>query len=140
MTEKTCEGLVKMWKWLKRGILAVLVIFIGYEVYVYFKAGYHRVPERPIGSFLLPFGEVRAIMIDVEDVRPERRYFAYPAMDLPEWYQGAWSVCRPVTDPERQEFEADLDPGPGVRWEAVCEFEADGETVFAGIVFSVPRT
>jgi len=129
-----------MSNWVGRVILLAVIAGVGWVANDYYRAGYHTMPKLPEGAFWLSFKNgLRGIVVDAEDVRPERNYYGYPAEDVPRWFVDTWSTCRPLTDEESAFLEAEADRGPGHRWEAVCEIDADGETVVRGWLASVPN-
>ena len=97
-------------------------------------------PELADGAFPLSYKSgFRGILVGLEDVRPERKYFAYHAENVPEWYQKSWSTCRALTDDELLQLNnSSANLGPGGRWEAVCEIDADGDVFIRGWIASVP--
>jgi hypothetical protein len=127
----------RMWK---RIIGLMVLLGVGYLGYDYYKAGYHTRPELPEGAFSLSFkGGLRGIVVGLENVEPERVYIAYGARQVPNWYQKSWSTCRALTTEElAQLHKSSVDLGPGGRWEAVCEIDADGDVFVRGWLASVP--
>lgn len=129
-----------MSKWLGRGIVAIFLAFAAFSGWSFFRFGLHKQPIVPEGAFWLSYSSgFRGIVVELEDARPNRAYIAYSAEDVPPWFQKTWSTCRPLTEDERTVFEAEADRGPGHRWEAVCEIDADGVTVVRGWIASVPN-
>lgn len=123
-------------------VLAVLLV-VGYEGYIRYynqRAGFDTMPELPEGAFPLSYKSgFRAIIVGLDDVRPERKYHGYQANNVPKWYQKSWSICRALTDEEmRQSKNSSIDLGPGGRWEAVCEIDAGGDVFVRGWIASVP--
>lgn len=96
----------------------------------------------PEGAFPLSFNNgVRGIMVGAPDARlgehePRRKYIAFAMEGVPSWFDGAWSFCRRPDDEERQAL--DFDPGPGSRFDAICEIDADGDVVPTAYLYSVP--
>ena len=129
-----------MWKWIGRGLLIAILAVGGYAAYDYYRGGFHKMPLLPPGAFPLSFKSgFRAIMVGVDVDTETRRYRGYPATNVPDWYLETWSFCRPFSEDEQAEIQRNADFGPGHRWEAVCEIDADGETVIRGWIASVPN-
>jgi len=122
-----------MWKWI---IFALVGIGAGILVYDYFRQGLHTMPELPDGAFFVSYKNgMRAIMVDVPDYRPKRKYMS-TTFKVEPWYEDAWSFCRA---PFEEETASAKDIGTGSRLEAVC-FIDDGDTkVPRGLVYSVPN-
>jgi hypothetical protein len=79
-----------MRKWI---ISAAVIVVVGFIAYDYFRAGFHTRPEMPEGAFSLSYKNgLRAIMVGVPDVRPERKYLGVPFQVQP-WYEKSWSFC-----------------------------------------------
>jgi hypothetical protein len=131
-----------MWKWIVGLILAGVAGFIGWGVYQDRLAGYHTRPEMPPGAFSISYRSgLRAILVDVPDERETRRYLGYP-FDVPFYLEEAWAFCSPPEGPEIDEAERWLESGddmPGMRVDAVCRLDVDGETVIRGIIATVPK-
>lgn len=134
-----------MWKWIGRAVLLGVVGLVGWGVYGYFRVGLHTRPEMPPGAFWFIYESgLRAILVDVPDERETRRYLGYPA-DVPFYIEDTWTFCSPPEGQEIAEAERWLnesDPRgrpPGMRVEAICRIDADGEIVIRGIITSVPR-
>lgn len=121
-----------MWKW---ALSAVLILCGGYVAYDYYKGGFHTMPELPEGAFYLSYKNgLRAIVVGVPDLRPERKYLGM-SFDTAPWYADAWSFCTaPTPDEEAQSRNL----GPGSRLEAVCRIKADDTEVLRGAIYSVP--
>jgi hypothetical protein len=130
-----------MWKWIGGAMLLGAAGFVGWGVYDYRMAGLHTRPDMPPDAFSISYKSgLRAILVDVPDERETRRYFGYPA-DVPFYLEDAWAFCSP---PEFQEVawaEGWLEEAnqPGMRVEAICRIDVDGETVIRGIITTVPR-
>ncbi|MCB1467413.1 MAG: hypothetical protein KDK08_09795 [Rhizobiaceae bacterium] len=125
-----------MWKWILGLLIVMSATYIGYD---YYKAGYLTRPPLPDGAFSLSFRNgLRGIMVGLENAEPARRYLGIPAK-VPSWYQQSWSTCRALTDDEKEYLEGTVETGPGSRWEAVCEIDADGEVFVRGWIASVPN-
>lgn len=130
-----------MWKWIGRAALLGVIGFVGWVAYDYYRADLHNRPEMPSGAFSLSYKNgLKAILVDVPDERETRRYFGYPA-DVPFYIEDAWSFCSPPEGDEVAETERWLAASeqPGMRIEAICRIDVDGETVVRGIITSVPR-
>jgi hypothetical protein len=129
-----------MAKWIIRTVVLLLLAGGGWVAYDYYRAGYNTMPTLPAGGFPLSFKSgFRGIMIDTVDVRPDRRYRATPAQDVPDWYQKTWSICRPLADDEAAYLKEQANRGPGHRWEAICEIDSEGESFIRGWIASVPN-
>jgi len=125
-----------MWKWIVGGLI---VIWAGFAVYDYYRAGLHTRPEMPDGAFSISYKNgLRAILVDVPNDRETRRYFGYPT-DVPFYLEDAWSICKPPTDDELQEFKEVKNDNPGERFEGICRIQVDEDVVIRGIVTSVPK-
>lgn len=130
-----------MIKW----ILAIIVVaglgVVGYGYYDYRKAGLHLRPEMPPGAFSISYKNgLRAIIVDVEDEQETRRYFGYP-FEVPFYLEDAWSFCSPPEGNEIAEAERWLEGTyqPGMRIDAICKLDVDGQVVVRGLITSVPR-
>ena len=125
-----------MWK----RIAAVLVLgWVGYSVYVSYKAGFFSRPEIPEGAFSLSFDNgLRAIVEGVADERVARRYFGV-AMEVPSYLEEAWSLCIPPTPDEEKQISDARGNRPGERIEAVCRVKVDEDVVVRGFITTVPR-
>lgn len=125
----------------KRLGLAVFAAWLAYAGNQYVRGGWHKLPEMPDGAFPLSFKSgLRAIVLDLPDERAVRRYFGLPT-PAPFFVEGAWSLCSPPEGEEIAEaeyFMATLDQ-KGVRFEAVCRIDVDGEKIVTGVITSVPR-
>lgn len=130
-----------MWKLIGGAVVLGVVGFVGWGVYDYRMAGLHTRPDMPPGAFSISYNSgLRAILVDVPDERETRRYFGLPA-DVPFYIEDAWTFCSPpegdeIAEAERWLAEADQ---PGMRVEAICKIDVDGETVIRGIITTVPR-
>lgn len=95
----------------------------------------------PPGAFSLSYKNgLKAILVDVPDERETRRYFGYPA-DVPFFVEDAWSYCSPPDDEEVAQAERWLSVSdqPGMRVDAICRVDVDGEAVIRGIITTVPK-
>lgn len=111
-----------------------------YLVYDYFRAGLHTRPEMSEGAFSLSFnGGPRVILEGIEDERLERTYMSRSYKDLPEYFDNAWSLCRPPTDAEVDGVLASISLDRGMRLDAVCSLDADGDIIETAVIVSVPR-
>ena len=126
-------GVIGLWKY---ALLATVVLGAGYVVYDAYRHAVFDVPEDlPKDAWTIAVRSgFRAIVIDVPEDRETRRY-----TKTPEWYRKTWATCRPFTEGEASYFRENHDRGPGYRWEAVCEIDADGEIFVRGWIASVPR-
>jgi hypothetical protein len=130
-----------MWKWIGGLILLGAVGFVAWAAYDYYEAGLHTRPEMPPGAFSLSYKNgLRAILVDVPDDRETRRYFGRP-VDVPFYLEDAWAFCSPPEGTEVAEAERWLAEAgqPGMRFEAICRIDVDGETVIRGFITTVPR-
>lgn len=132
-----------MWKWLLTAGLLAGLGYLGYDYYeykqAYREAGFDTMPVLQAGEFPVSFqaSGFRGVMRGLEDERDSRKYLGYPA-DVPKWYEESWSYCRAPSDEERRGFLQAVDIGPGGRFDAICEINADGEVFVRGWVISVP--
>lgn len=129
-----------MWKWIVRLVGIGLIGALGYAYIDYRKAGLHLRPEMPLGAFSISYRNgLRAILVDVPDERETRRYFGFPT-ELP-LYEDAWSFCSSPKDDEQAEVDRWLvaQDQPGLRVDAVCRLDIDGEIVVRGLIATVPK-
>ena len=77
----------------------------------------------------------RAIVVDIPDERPERKYYLLPTAEIPEWFKDAWSFCKQATD-EQKELNP---PDRGMRLEGFCSINADGEIIYTAVLHSAPN-
>lgn len=123
------------WRWL---LGALLIGWIGYDLYTTYRAGIFSRPTMPEGAFSLSFKNgFRAIMVDLPNVKPERKYLGIPAT-VPSWYKKSWSFCHAPTQEELDGFP-ELNLGPGARLEAVCRLDLKTENIVRGVIASVPN-
>ncbi|TYB83472.1 hypothetical protein [Maritimibacter fusiformis] len=134
----------RRWGWII--FLVAISLFAVWETYNYFRLGYHTLPELAENEFPLVFSNgLRGIVVDMEDERyavepnQARKYIGFVAAEVPGWFKDSWSYCKAPTEEERRDIEQNFDPGPGARLDAVCSFDADGEIIHAGIIYSVPK-
>lgn len=130
-----------MWKWIGRTIVVVVVAFIGYGTYDYYRADLHTRPDMPQGAFSISYKNgLRAILVGVPNEKKSRRYFGYPT-EVPYYIADAWAFCSPPEESEKQEAERFIKEygGPGERFEVVCRIQVDDDTVIRGFITSVPR-
>lgn len=115
---------------------------MAYDYIRYRQAGYTNIPELEEGDYAITFenSSFRGVMKGVGDERKDRLYLGISA-DVPEWYEETWSVCRPPSEDEHGRLEERIAKkvGPGSRFEAICEIDADGDIFVRGWVVSVPR-
>ena len=127
-----------MWK---KAIATLIVAGVGYSVYEYYTGPFYDAPTLNEGDFLLAFeGEVglKGVMRGISDRDNTRKYMSYGATDVPKWYYDSWSICRKPNEDERTAFESAVNLGPGGRFDAVCEIDADGDVFVRGWIVSVP--
>ncbi len=126
-----------MWKWL---IIIAVLAGGGYVVYELDSKGFFTMPEMSEDSFPVAFDSgFRGVMTGFGEREDDRRYLGYAAKNVPTVYEEVWSNCRRPTDQELEAFEQDGSDLPGLRWEAVCEIDADGDVFIRGWVASIPR-
>ena len=118
-------------------VAAVVILgFLGVAAYDFFRAGYHMRPKMPPGSFSFSYRNgLRAILVDLPDLREERRYLGVP-MKVPASYEQSWSVCTSAT-PEEKDQAQDL--APGSRLEAVCRIKVDEAEIVRGLIYTAPK-
>ncbi len=127
-----------MVKWIVSVFLLGLIGFGGYVVYEMEKYGYFDVPEMPENSFPVSINSgFRGVMVGFGGDEGDRDYKGIGNEDTPSWYTETWSTCRRPTDEEMAELN-EKTYGPGWRWEAICEIDADGDVFIRGFVGSVP--
>jgi hypothetical protein len=127
-----------MWK---KAIVALIVAGVGYSVYDYYTGPFYDAPALNEGDFLLAFkGDVglKGVMHGFGYKDQTRKYVSYGATDVPRWYHDTWSICRKPQEGEVTAFEGQVNMGPGGRFEAVCEIDADGDVFVRGWIVSVP--
>ena len=125
-----------MWKRIVGGLI---VIWVGYSVYDYYRAGLHTRPEMPDGAFSISYKSgLRVILVNIPNERETRRYFGYRT-EVPFYLEDAWATCLPPTDDEAREFKANRNDNPGERIEGICRIKVDDDVVIRGIVTSVPK-
>jgi hypothetical protein len=128
-----------MWK---RWIAALFMTGIGYSFYAFYTGPFYSAPTINDDDFLLAFdgeGALRGVMRGFGDKDKTRRYLSYRANDVPTWYQDTWSNCRRPSSDEAAAFEREVNMGPGGRYEAVCEIDADDDIFVRGWIVSVPN-
>ena len=127
-----------VWKRLGLAVFAAVLAYAGYD---YVRGGWHKLPEMPDGAFPISFKSgLRAIVLELPDERATRRYFGF-ATEVPFFVEGAWSLCSPAKGDEIAEaenFMANLDL-TGMRFEAICRVDVDGEKIVTGAITTVPR-
>ncbi len=127
-----------MGKWIVRIIVVGFLAFVGYQTYLYYDAGYFSAPEISDDSFLVSFNSgFRGVMEGFGPEDYDRRYLGY-AKDVSSLYEEVWSTCRRPTDAELKGLEENGHQLPGIRWEAICEIDADGDVFIRGWVASIP--
>lgn len=127
-------------KILKVVIKLIAVGAFGYLGYDYYKAGLHTRPEIPSDSFSLSFvGGPRVIVQGLPDESQTRKYIARRIPSVPEWFKDSWSFCVKPSEVEATEILERVRPGPGMRLDAACALDADGDTVPTAYIFSVPK-
>jgi hypothetical protein len=127
-----------MWK---KTIAVLIVAGVGYSIYDYYTGPFYDAPEVNEGDFLLAFkGEVglKGVMRGFGSKDQTRKYMSYGAVDVPSWYHNAWSICRKPREGEVTAFKSEVNMGPGGKFEAVCEIDADGDVFVRGWIVSVP--
>lgn len=99
----------------------------------------------PPGAFSLNFKNgLRAIMVGIPDERfkenaPSRMYIGLRAAGVPPWFEEAWSFCEPPTDKEAASINKTLELGPGMRLDAICKINPDGEMIITAYIYSAPK-
>ncbi len=115
--------------------LFVLIGIFSWGIYEYFRLGLHTRPDMPDGAWsIVSKSGTRAIVVDIPDERPERKYFLMPTAETPEWFKDAWSFCEQATD-EQKELNP---PDRGMRLEGFCSINADGEIIYTAVLQSAP--
>jgi len=127
-------------KFIKYAVLTVTVLFIGIATYDYFKLGYHTLPNNtPENSFPLRFENgIRAILVGIDDVEPEREYIAVAMKNIPSYFSDSWAFCKRPDDGAIKKINSSFPPGPGMKFEAVCELDADGQIIPTAYIYSIP--
>ncbi|MCU0905746.1 MAG: hypothetical protein MUE83_18040 [Tabrizicola sp.] len=122
-------------KWLFRLVAVGALTFVTYGIWDYWRGGFFSLPDLPDGATPMSFATgLRAILL--VPVNEEQRRYLGRAADVPKWFEDSWSTC---TSPTEAELESIGDTGPGSRLEAVCYIEADGDRIFRGAIFTIPR-
>lgn len=127
-----------MWK---KAVAALIVAGVGYSVYDYYTGPFYDAPALNEGDFLLAFGGdvgLKGVMRGIGIRDQTWKYISYGAADVPRWYQDTWSICRKPNESEATAFVDQVNMGPGGRFEAVCEIDADGDVFVRGWIVSVP--
>ena len=127
-----------MWK---KATAALILLGVGYQIYEYRTGPFHDAPALDEGDFLLAFkGEVglKGVMRGFGNKDQTRKYMSYGDAKVPRWYRDTWSICRKPHEDEFTAFSRQVDMGPGGRFEAVCEIDADGDVFVRGWIVSVP--
>ena len=114
----------------------------GYFEYMRYSVGYYDLPNNiPETASIHSFkGGLRGIFLNVpEEIRTDVRKVVGTSVELPEWYDGAWSYCRkPEGEMDIEQLGVKLEPG--MRFEALCFIEVEGEEpLYSGALFSVPN-
>jgi hypothetical protein len=149
-----------MWKLIKNVLFVLIIGSIGFSVFNSYRSGHFNLPDIPDGAYTVSFKNgLRGIVVDVDPATLERtdgfnpyrrltiadvdrRYLGMP-LEVPNWLSDAWSECAAPTDEEREGFQANFTPQikrdlQGARFDYVCRFEIEQETIYRGLVFSVP--
>lgn len=149
-----------MGKWIVRAVLIGVIGFASYRGYITYRNGYFSLPEFNETSYTITFKDgFRAIVVDPEvanplessplffrrltRANPDRQYLGLP-MDVPSWFEETWSYCYPPTDQERLAVESDMPEELrrdmiGARFDAVCKIDVDGQSLWRGLIYSVPK-
>jgi hypothetical protein len=149
-----------MKKWLLRLILIAVTGFFGLAVFDSYRGGFFNLPDMPENAYAIAFKNgMRAIYIDPDIPEPawknskffrrlsiadrDRKYLGIP-VDVPSWFQDAWSFCTAPTDSERTEISPTLPTNlrrqlVNAKFEAICRLNVDGEEMVRGLLYSVPR-
>ena len=126
---------------LKDGVILAIVTAVGgLFAYDYYSADLHLRPDMPEGAFSLSFADgPRVILQDMEDESFTRRYLARSYKSTPEWYRQSWSFCTAPSEAELAEAESRIASSPGMRLDAVCTLDVEGEIIPMAQIYSVPR-
>lgn len=149
----------------KIGLVVLIAVlgFIGYDLYGSYRKGYFGIPDLPDGAYVFSYGDgprgLKGIVLDADVSDPlkgypqylrrihyanrDRRYFAIP-MEVPSWFENAWSTCTRARDVEKRRYLAELPTDLSrdlstARFDAVCRIKADGKEIVRGFLFSVPK-
>ncbi len=146
--------------WVK--IIAVALVGFGsWAAYDAYRYGYFSMPDVPEDGYTISFKNgLRGIVLGAElpndggtnaagpfqqlsDANPNRRYLGIP-FTVPSWFETSWSECSPPSEEERigitSEMPAEtLQQLRGARFDFVCRFDVDGETIYRGVIYSVPK-
>lgn len=149
-----------MGKWIGRLVLFGGIGLFGYMAYLSYEKGYFNLPEFSETSYILSYKDgFRAVVVNPEVSKPinswprffrrlhfanpERTYLQLP-LEVPRWSQDTWSFCHPPTDDERAEIDGTMPENVrrnlvGARFEAICKIDADGQNIWRGLIYSVPK-
>ncbi len=120
--------------------LFVIIALLAPGIYDYYQRGYHTLPDMAAGAWPINFTNGgRAIMVDIPNELDKRKYLETPMADVPSWFEDAWSFCKKPTDEEEKQINEVAPPDRGMRLDAFCSIDADGEIIPTAIIYSVPR-
>ena len=129
-------------KWFVGALVVAGICIYGYFEYMRYSIGYYDLPDNiPETASIHSFRSgLRGIFLNSpEEIRTDVRKVVGISEELPDWYDRAWSFCR------KPEGEMDIEllgvkPQPGMRFEALCFIEVEGEEpLYSGALFSVPN-
>lgn len=78
-------------------------------------------------------------MQGMTDESYDRRYVARKITGVPEWFKDSWSFCVAPSEAEANRINEEVRPGPGMRLDAACALDADGDIIPTAYIFSVPK-
>ena len=150
-----------MLRWVSRILIVSLIGYIGLLLYEYNRLGIFSMPDLPHGAYYVSFDSgLRGIVLNADvpetstgsgpkflrSLSVENRDIRYIGIsqNVPSWFANAWSVCEAPTEQERDSIMESLPNDTlhelgNARFEAVCQIDADGESLLRGVLFSVPR-
>lgn len=126
---------INMW------VKIITALIVSASGYFYYTSPFYDAPEINDDDFLLAFkGESRlkGVMRGFGDKDKTRKYLAFGELSVPSWYQDTWSNCRKPLATEAADVASKKNIGPGGRFEAICEIDADGDVFIRGWIVSVP--
>jgi len=131
----------QMGKLKDRIIVTAIVVAGSWWAFDAYRSGYFTRPPMPEGAFSLSYPSgFRAIMVGIPNERETRRYMGRSS-EVPFYLEKAWSFCSPPSKEEHKQLATTMKVRdfPGVRIEAVCKIDVDGNSVVRGVITSVPR-
>lgn len=148
-----------MGTWIARLVLLGIIASGGYTVYDSYRGGFFDLPDFNRTSYAISFKNgLRGIVVDpvvsnpmqgnskffrrLARANPDRRYLGLP-FNVPPWFEDNWAFCHAPTEAERIAIERDMPDDlkrdlVGARFDALCKIEVEGESLWRGVIYSVP--